>query len=131
MGSFTIKFGNTKHTFTTQLSNAKAAMFSHWGTNLKNCIITANSITVSNKNDFDFVKQAFIDLAKRDGHEDDITDKDFEGIKDESETCARPNIIQNVWHSDDTGEYNYHTKKTNGPSVDKSIWLSNHEEDGV
>ena len=135
MGTFTITFGNQNHQFTTNLSNAKSKFFTHWGTNIQGSVITQNSITVTKKEDYDFVLNAFTALAKRDGNAKDITDKDFAGIDcgENAQNCLSngSKFKENIWHSDDYGEYNYHSKEPKNGGVKQAICLSDHEDYGV
>ena len=131
MGTFTISFGNNKKTFTTNLSAYRSSFFKYFGSNLKGSKTSANGITVSSQEDFEFAKKAFIDLAKGDGNASDITDNDFTTIEKNNPVCNGKTVAKNIWHSHEPGEYIYHKGDSKGVGVGNTIWLSNQKEDGV
>lgn len=133
MSDFTISLKGSNQTtvFKMNLSKANSNMFSFWGTNLQGSSKTANSITVKTKEDYDFVTKAFTALAKSDGNAKDITDKDFAGMNKTDMNCGNPNIKKNVWHSHSKGEYNYHQGGADSANPGKTIWLSDHDDEGV
>ena len=116
--------------FTTNLSTKNSNMFLHWGTNIKGCNVTANSVSVSKRSDYNFILNAFSSLAKIDGNANNITDTDFKGIKKSSMGCGNQKVKTNIWHSDEPREYNYHEGGV-GSDVGRTIWLTDHSDDGV